>query len=59
MLLKQKVMIETDKRKQEAEFTQKHTLTPQDFKRMIAEKMERARAYHKAQQKRETAQGQS
>jgi hypothetical protein len=52
-------MIEIDKRKQEAEFTQRHTLTPQDFKRMIAEKMERARAYHKAQMKRETAQAQS
>ena len=58
MLLKQKVMIEIDKRKQEAEFTQRHTLTPQDFKRMIAEKMERARAYHKAQMKREIARGQ-
>ena len=43
------------KKKQEAEFTQKHTMTPQDFKRMIAEKMERARAYSKAlERKQET-----
>jgi len=39
-------MIETNnKKQQEAEFIQKFTLTPQDFKRMIAEKMERARMY--------------
>jgi hypothetical protein len=36
----------TDSKKQkDAEFLRQHTLTPQDFKRMIAEKMERARAY--------------
>ena len=49
-------MEKTDsKKKQEAEFTQKHTITPQEFKRMIAEKMERARAYSRALEgKRET-----
>jgi hypothetical protein len=47
-------MIETDKKKkQEAEFTQKHTMTPQDFKKMVAEKMERARWYSQAVRKRE------
>jgi hypothetical protein len=49
-------MIETDTKKQrEAEFTQKYTMTPQDFKRMIAEKIERARVYSKAVRKREIA----
>lgn len=39
-------MIETDRKKQqEAEFMQQHTITPQDFKKMIAEKMERAKIY--------------
>jgi len=49
-------MIETDSKKQrEAEFTQKHTLTEQDFRKMILEKMERARLYSKAVRKREIA----
>jgi hypothetical protein len=49
-------MIEQDKKKQqEADFTQTHTLTPQDFKRMIAEKMERAKVYSQAVRKREVA----
>ena len=53
-------MIEIEKKKQrEAEFTQTHTLTPQDFRKMILEKMERARVYSQAVNKRETAQGQS
>jgi hypothetical protein len=52
----QKVMIETDKKKQqEAEFIQKYTLTPQDFKRMIAEKVERNRVYSNVVRKREIA----
>ena len=47
-------MIEPDKKKeQEADFTQKHTMTPQDFKKMIAEKMERAKWYSQAVRKRE------
>ena len=50
-------MIETDKKKQrEAEFTQKYTLTEQDFRKMILEKAERARVYSKAVRKREIAQ---
>ena len=49
-------MTETDKKKQqEAEFTQKHTLTEQDLRQMILEKFERARAYSKAVRKREIA----
>jgi hypothetical protein len=51
-------MIETDtKKKREAEFTQKYTITPQDFKRMIAEKVDRNQVYSKAVRKREIAQG--
>jgi hypothetical protein len=41
------------KKKQEAEFLRQHTMTPQDFKRMIAEKTERARAYSKALEKKQ------
>ena len=53
-------MIQTDSKKQkETEWVQQHTLTKQDLRKMIAEKFERATAYYKAQQKRETAQGQS
>ena len=49
-------MIETDKKKQrEAEFTQKHTLTEQDLRKMILEKFERAKVYSKAVRKREIA----
>ncbi len=43
-------MKETDSKKiKELEFMRQHTLSPAEFKRMIAEKMERARAYAKAQ----------
>ena len=50
-------MIELDKKKQrEAEFTRQHTLTPQDLRKMILEKAERARVYSKAVRKREIAQ---
>jgi uncharacterized protein YdhG (YjbR/CyaY superfamily) len=53
-------MIETDTKKQrEVEFTQKYTITPQDFKRMIAEKVARNQVYSNAVRKREIAQGQS
>jgi len=49
-------MTETDNKKQrEAEFTQKYTLSPQDFRKMILEKMERAKVYSKAVRKREIA----
>ena len=50
-------MIETDSKKQrQAEFTQKYTLTPEDFRKMIFEKAERARVYSKNVRKREIAQ---
>ena len=50
-------MTEIDKKKQrEAEFTRQHTLTPQDLRKMILEKAERARVYSKAVRKREIAQ---
>ena len=50
-------MTELDKKKQrEAEFTRQHTLTPQDLRKMILEKAERARVYSKAVRKREIAQ---
>jgi hypothetical protein len=45
--------------KRQAEFIQLHTLTKQDLRKMILEKLERATAYYKANQKRETAQEQS
>ena len=42
-------MKEIDSKKQrEAEFTQKHTLTPEDFRKLIFDKFERARQYHEA-----------
>ena len=50
-------MIETDsKKKQEAEFTLKHTLTREDLRKMILEKTERAKVYSQAFRKREIAQ---
>jgi len=49
-------MIETAKKKQqEADFIQQYTMTPQDFKRMIAEKVERNRVYSNVVRKREIA----
>ena len=51
-----KDMTETDKKKQQdAEFTREHTLTQQDFRKMILEKAERARMYSQAVRKREIA----
>jgi excinuclease UvrABC helicase subunit UvrB len=51
-------MTETDSKKQrQAEFTRKHTLTEQDLRKMIQEKIERARVYSKAVRKREIAHG--
>jgi len=47
-------MTETDSKKQrEAEFTRQHTLSEQDVRKMILEKMERAKMYSKAVRKRE------
>jgi hypothetical protein len=55
-VFEQKVMIETVKKKQqETEWMQKYTMTPQDFKRMIAEKVERNRVYSNVVRKREIA----
>jgi hypothetical protein len=48
-----------DRKVKEAEWLQLYTLTKQDFRKLILEKFERAKANHKANQKRETAQGQS
>lgn len=39
--------------KKQAEFVRQHTLTEADLRKMIAEKLERARAYHNAVKKRE------
>jgi hypothetical protein len=51
-------MIEQDKKKQrEAEFIQQYTLSKEDLRKMILEKMERARVYSQAVRKREIAQG--
>ena len=46
----------TDKKSEkQAEFTRQHTISPAQFKRLIAEKMERARAYSKVvENKRES-----
>lgn len=50
----QRIMTETDSKKQRnEEFTEKHTLTPADFERLIAEKMERARMYSFSYKQRE------
>ena len=43
------------KKKREAEFLRQHTMTPQDFKKMIAEKVERNRVYSNVVRKREIA----
>ncbi len=49
-------MIETDtKTQRQAEFMRQHTLTQEDFRKMVLEKLERARVYSKAVRKREIA----
>ena len=55
MFLEQGKMTDT-KLKRQAEFTRQHTLTQQDLRKMIAEKLERARAYDLAKQRREALQ---
>ena len=51
-----RIMTEKDKNKQrEAEFTREHTLSKEDLRKMILEKMERAKVYSKAVRKREIA----
>jgi phosphopantetheinyl transferase len=42
----------------EAEFTRQHTLSPEQFKKLLKDKMARARQYYEADRKREIAQGQ-
>jgi len=50
-------MIEQDKKKQrEVEFIQQYTLSKEDFRKMVLEKMERAKVYSQAVRKREIAQ---
>jgi hypothetical protein len=44
------------KLKRQAEYMRQHTLTEQDLRKMIAEKLERARAYDLAKQRREALQ---
>lgn len=49
-------MIETDFRKQrDAEFLEQHELTQDELERLIENKINRARAYYNAFQKREDA----
>jgi hypothetical protein len=46
-----------EKKIREAEFTRKHTLSPEQFKKLLEDKMARARQYYEADRKREIAQG--
>jgi len=48
-----------DKRLKQAEWLQQHTLTREQTKQLILNKLKRAEAMHKALRKREIAQGQS
>ena len=48
-----------DRKVKEAEWVKAHTLTKQDFRKLILEKFERAKVYYNAVSKRKTAQGQS
>ena len=46
---------DSDKKKRQIEFTQQHTLSPEQFKKLIEEKIARARVYSQAVvRKRET-----
>jgi hypothetical protein len=53
--LEQGKMTDT-KQKRQAEFVRQHTLTESDLRKMIAEKLERARAWNNALKKREALQ---
>ena len=44
------------KSKRQAEFVRQHTLTEADLRKIIAEKLERAKAYNNAKRKREVLQ---
>jgi hypothetical protein len=46
-----------EKQKKQAEWTKQHELTKEQFKQLIVNKITRARQYHQAANKRETAQG--
>jgi len=47
----------TDRKIKEAEFTRQHTLSPEQFKKLLEDKMARAIQYYEADRKREIAQG--
>jgi len=53
------MIVKDQKKQKQAEFIRTHTLSEQDFRQMILEKMERAKAYSKAVRKREVAHEQS
>jgi hypothetical protein len=46
-----------EKKIREAEFTRKHTLSPEQLKKLLEDKIARARQYYEADRKREIAQG--
>ena len=55
-MLFKKVMIETvkdNKQKRQTEFLEKHTLTREDYRKMIDAKFARAKQYSEALEKRE------
>lgn len=47
----------TNRKIKEAEFTRQHTLSPEQFKKLLEDKMARAIQYYEAVRKREIAQG--
>jgi hypothetical protein len=47
----------TDKKIKQEEFIRQHTLTPDQFKKLLEDKMERARQYFEANKKREALHG--
>jgi hypothetical protein len=55
LFLKQGKMTDT-KQKRQVEFLRQHTLTESDLRKMIGEKLERARAWNNALKKREALQ---
>ena len=44
-----------DKKIRNAEFTRRHTLSPEQLKKLVEDKMNRARQYYEADRKREIA----
>jgi hypothetical protein len=46
--------MDSRKKEREAEFTRKHTISEQEFKKLIAEKMERAKFYSFSFKERES-----